>query len=226
MADMESQFTKFFAKLDRDLEDLSLGGDFSDASGNLMRDANVLVLLAMAIAQSTESGTLKSAAPALLSDAKAILAAADADAAAAAVKAMKADLDSSSAAAGTVVWENAVQLSPLMSKVVPSLTTEIKRLSKNEKTLLRAGNTDKVAGASALLAVVAIGSRLSVAETSAPDQEALWKEYCDRFAELSLRVNGAVHALSEGGAFDDYAAALKDLEKTCSVCHADFSNAK
>ena len=88
MADMESQFTKFFAKLDRDLEDLSLGGDFSDASGNLMRDANVLALLAMAIAQSTESGTLKSAAPALLSDAKALLAAADADAAAAAVKAM------------------------------------------------------------------------------------------------------------------------------------------
>ncbi len=226
MADMESQFTKFFAKLDRDLEDLSLGGEFSDASGNLMRDAGVLVLLAMAIAQSDEPGTLKAAAPALLSDGKALLAATDAAAAASAVEAMKAALESPASSTETVTWEKAVQLAPLMSKVVPSLTTEIKRLSKNEKTLLRAGNVDKVAGDTALLAIVAAGSRLCVSETSAPDQEALWKEYCDQFGALSLNVNRAAHALSDGGAFDEYGAALKELEKTCSVCHAKFCNAK
>ncbi|MBO7726287.1 MAG: hypothetical protein J6S40_07425 [Thermoguttaceae bacterium] len=226
MADMESQFTKFFAKLDRDLEDLSLGGDFSDASGNLMRDANVLVLLAMAIAESDEPGTLKASAPSLLRDGKSLLAAADAASAAAAVKALKADVDSPAGSVAPVRWEKAAQLAPVMSKVVPSLTTEIKRLSKNEKTLLRAGNVDKVAGASALLAVVAAGSRLSVAETTAPDQDALWKEYCDKFGALSLNVNQAAHALSDGGAFDDYAAALKELEKSCSVCHAKFSNAQ
>ncbi|MBR5414820.1 MAG: hypothetical protein IK105_02690 [Thermoguttaceae bacterium] len=226
MADMESQFTKFFAKLDRDLEDLSLGGDFGDASGNLMRDANVLVLLAMAIAQSDESGDLKAAAPAVLADGKALLAAGDAEAAAAAVKAIKADVASPAGSAAPVRWERAAQLAPLMGKIVPSLTSEIKRLSKNEKTLLRAGNIDKVAGAAALLAVVAEGSRLNVSETTAPDQDALWKEYCDEFAVLSLNVNRTARALSNGGAFDDYAAALKELEKTCSVCHAKFSSAK
>lgn len=226
MADMESQFTKFFAKLDRDLEDLSLGGDFGDASGNLMRDANVLVLLAMAIAQSDESGDLKAAAPAVLADAKALLAAGDAEAAAAAVKAIKADVAFPAGSAAPVRWERAAQLAPLMGKIVPSLTSEIKRLSKNEKTLLRAGNIDKVAGAAALLAVVAEGSRLNVSETTAPDQDALWKEYCDEFAVLSLNVNRTARALSNGGAFDDYAAALKELEKTCSVCHAKFSSAK
>ena len=226
MADMESQFTKFFAKLDRDLEDLTLGGEFSDASGNLMRDAGVLVLLAMAIAQSDEPGTLKAAAPALLSDGKALLAAKDAASAASAVKAMKADLESPVSSTETVAWEKAVPLAPLMSKVVPSLTTEIKRLSKNEKTLLRAGNIDKVAGDTALLAVVAAGSRLSASETGAPDQETLWKEYCDQFGALSLNVNRAAHALSDGGAFGDYEAALKELEKTCNVCHAKFSSAK
>lgn len=226
MADMESQFTKFFAKLDRDLEDLSLGGDFGDASGNLMRDANVLVLLAMAIAQSDESGDLKAAAPAVLADAKALLAAGDAEAAAAAVKAIKADVASPAGSAAPVRWEKAAQLAPLMGKIVPSLTSEIKRLSKNEKTLLRAGNIDKVAGAAALLTVVAEGSRLNVSETTAPDQDALWKEYCDEFAVLSLNVNRTARALSNGGAFDDYAAALKELEKTCNVCHAKFSSAK
>ncbi len=226
MADMEGQFTKYFSKLDRDLEDLSLGGDFQDASGNLMRDANVLVLLAMAIAQSEESGAVKPAAPALFRDGKALLAAADADAAVEAVSAMKADLESPSSSAEPVVWEKAAQLSPLMTKIVPSLTTEIKRLGKNEKTLLRAGNADKVAGAAAALAVVAAGSRMSVSETSAPDQESLWKEYCDQFCALSLAVNKAAHAVSNGGAYDDYAAALKELEETCGVCHAKFSHEK
>ena len=224
MADMESQFTKFFSKLDRDLEDLSLGGDFQDAAGNLKRDANVLVLLAMAIGQSGEPGSLKPAAALLVRDGKAILAAADSDAASAAVKAMQSDLNASSA--DPVVWENAVQLSPLMAKVVPSLTTEIKRLSKNEKTLLRAGNIDKVAGDAAALAVVAAGSRLSVSETAAPGQEALWQEYCAGFCAASLKVNQAARAMAGGGAFADYAAALKELEATCSVCHEKFSGAK
>ena len=224
MADMESQFEKFFSKLDRDLEDLSLGGDFQDASGNLMRDANVLVLLAMAIGQSDESGTIKPAAALMVRDGKAILAAADSDSAAAAVKAMQADLNGSSA--DPVVWENAVQLSPLMAKVVPSLTTEIKRLSKNEKTLLRAGNIDKVAGDAAALAVVAAGSRLSVSETAAPTQGTLWKEYCADFCAASLKVNEAAHAMANGGTFADYSAALKELEGTCSVCHEKFSGAK
>ena len=224
MADMEAQFTKFFSKLDRDLEDLSLGGDFQDAAGNLMRVANVLILLAMAIGQSDEPGKMKPAAALMVRDGKAILAAADSDAAAAAVKAMQSDLNGSSAE--PVVWENAVQLSPLMAKVVPSLTTEIKRLSKNEKTLLRAGNVDKVAGDAAALAVVAAGSRLSVSETSAPGQEALWKDCCDHFCAASLKVNETARALENGGAFADYSAALKELEGTCTVCHDKFSGAK
>lgn len=223
MADMESQFTKFSAKLDRDLDDLSMGGDFDDAAGNLRRDANVLLLLAIAIGRSDESGTLKPAAPALLREAKALLEAADAKTAAEAVKAIQNIVAAPEASEGEVDWENTVQLAPLMAKVVPSLTTEIKRLSKNEKTLLRSRNAKNVAGNAAALAVVAAGSRLSVAETNAPDQEALWKECCDEFCVLSLNVNEAAHAMGNGGAFDDYTVALQELEETCNTCHEKFS---
>lgn len=222
---MEGQFTKYFAKLDRDLEDLSLGGEFEDAAGNLKRDVNVLVLLAMALGQSEEGSSLKDTAG-IVHSGKQILDSADADGAAQAVKAMQ---SAASAASGKKAeWEKAAQLAPLMSKVVPSLTTEIKRLSKNEKTLLRAGNSEKVAGDAASLAVVALGSRLSAAETKAPNEEALWKEYCAQLCASSLKLNEAANALRDGGAsYADFSAALKEVEATCSgACHEKFSGAK
>ena len=137
-----------------------------------------------------------SLAPALLREAKALLEAADAKTAAEAVRLFRTlsplPRHRRERLIGKIRFSRSAD-----GKGRSLLTTEIKRLSKNEKTLLRSRNA-KTWPVMPRLAVVAAGSRLSVAETNALDQEALWKECCDEFCVLSLNVNEAAHAMGNG----------------------------
>ena len=223
---MESQFKKFAAKLDRDVEDLGSGDDFAEAAGSLARDVNTLLILAMAIGQSEEKGEINSA-PAIVQACKDVLAATDATGAAMATKQLQAAI-AAPASGGETKWEKAASLAPLMTKTLPSLTTEIKRLSRNQNTLTRGDNAAKVAGDAATLAVIAYGCRVNVSETNAPTEEKLWKEYCDRLCGASLKLNDSVTSLREKkGSFEDFSAALQEVEATCNTtCHEKFSATK
>ncbi len=223
MADMEGVFEGYVAKLGRDVEDLESNPDYAEASSALQRDVNVMILLAMAIGQSPEEGKYKDHAASIIEAGRKVIAATPVDEATAAVgdlqKALDAPADSS-----TVTWEKAAHLSPLMKKALPNLTTEIKRLGRNEKTLLRGSNLEKVTGASAAMTVIALGCRPNVEETAAPTEEKLWLEYCDTLYEASLKLNQEANALkSKTGSFDDFSKALKTMDATCgSTCHKTF----
>ena len=111
-----------------------------------------------------------------------------------------------------------------MKNAIPAFSTEIKRLSRNEKTFLRAGNSKKVVDKSTIMFSIALGCRENVDETQAPDEEKLWREYCDRLASATLEFNEQANAVASGkGSFDEMKAAYKVVEETCnSTCHEKF----
>ena len=93
-----------------------------------------------------------------------------------------------------------------------------------EKTFLRKANTKKVINASTTMVAIALGARENVDETLAPDEDEVWRDYCERLANAALEFNEHATAVAAGkGSFDDMKAAHKAVEETCSsTCHEKF----
>lgn len=222
MADLESQLAVYTKKLSNDLEDLQINPNFSDGVESLYRDANIYLLLTMAIAMSPDESPVKSSAEPRILAAQKLAAVTNLKEA----KAAYAELLAAEKLTGNpiVAWSKVAHLSPIMKKGLPAMSTEIKRLTRNEKTFTRPNNAEKVIGASAALAVIALGSRPNVAETLAPNEEALWQEYCDHLHAVALALNKTAHAVQEGTrSFADLTAAFHDVDATCNTtCHEKF----
>jgi len=226
VADLENQITVYMEKLARDIEDLALTPNFADGSSSLYRDANTLALIALALGKSSEESGMKAATPGLIAAAQQVARSQNNDEAKAAYQAVQ-DALKSTGNTDDLKWEKVAHLSPVMKKSLPSLTTEIKRLSRNEKTFLRSSNSGKVIGLSATLVAIAAGCRPNVDETLAPTEENLWNEYCSQLYEASMKLNQAAHAVVDGTApFDDFTAAFKQVDATCNTtCHEKFGGA-
>lgn len=220
---MESALDATIAKVKRDVEDLELIPSFEDGSVGLYRDANALAAVALALGMSTEDSPAKAAAPALLKAAKAAASAKSLEEAQAAMKAVEA-ARTSQGATDALRWEKVVALRPLMKNAVPALTTEMKRLGRNEKTFLRRGNAKKVIDNATVLAAIAVACRENVDETLAPEEDELWREYCERLAAAANDFNEKANATVAGkGDFAEALAAMKTVEATCNTtCHEKF----
>lgn len=220
---MESALDATIAKLKRDVEDLELIPSFEDGSVGLYRDANALAAVALTLGTSAEDSPAKAAAPALLEAAKAAASAKNLEEAQAAMKAVETARKSESSTDG-LRWEKVVSLRPLMKNAVPALTTEMKRLGRNEKTFARRGNAKKTIDNSTVLVAIALACRENVDETLAPEEDELWREYCERLAAAANDYNGKANAAAAGkGDFAETTAALKAVEATCNAtCHEKF----
>ena len=224
VANLESALDATIAKLKRDVEDLELIPSFEDGSVGLYRDANALAAVALALGMSTEDSPAKAAAPALLEAAQAAASAKNLEEAQAAMKAIEA-ARTSKGSTDALRWDQkVVALRPLMKNAVPALTTEMKRLGRNEKTFLRRGNAKKTIDNSTVLAALALACRENVDETLAPEEDELWREYCERLAAAATDYNEKANAAAAGqGDFAETLAALKTVEATCNAtCHEKF----
>ncbi|MBR2585094.1 MAG: hypothetical protein IKE64_06650 [Thermoguttaceae bacterium] len=196
--------------------------NFEDGVGSFYRDTNIIALLALAVGLSPEDSPYKASASAIVSAAESaskVQSLADAKTTAADLKASFTEMSG-----GDLAWTKVADLGPVMKKGLPNITTEIKRLGKNEKTLTRSGNLDKVIGSTATLAVIAQGCRPNVGDTLAPDEDAQWQEFCGRLYDAAMAANRAAVDLKDGsGTFDAFQAAHKEIEATCNTtCHAVF----
>ncbi|MCF0234058.1 MAG: hypothetical protein HUK22_03665, partial [Thermoguttaceae bacterium] len=191
-------------------------------SVGLYREANSLAVVAMALGASEDDSPLKVAAEPLIAAAQQ---AAGAKNLAEAKTALKAVIEARAAKNGAtpLEWKKVATLKPLMKNAVPALSTEIKRLGRNEKTLTRGKNAQKVLDNAAILATIAVGCRDNVTETLAPKEEKLWLEYCARFHAAAIDYSDKIEAAAKGGDFEEAAAAFKVLESTCNAtCHEKF----
>ena len=197
--------------------------NFEDGVLGVRRDANALAVVAMTLGASGYDAPICGIASDLIAASTRL---AKAETVADVKKAYQA-LVAARAKTGTpkkLDWTKVAELQPLMKNALPSISTDVKRLSRNEKTFLRGENAQKVIDDSTILAAIALGCRENVDETLAPGEDKIWREYCDRLAAASVEFNRQANAVAAGkGSFDDMKVAFKAVEDTCSsTCHEKF----
>ncbi len=220
---LESAVDSLIESLARSVEDLDMSPDFEDGVVGVRRDANALAVVAMTLGASDYDSPLQGVVTDLLESANLVEQAksgAEVKKAYQQIVAVRAKTGK----AKKLDWKKVAALHPLMKYAVPSLATDVKRLTRNEKTFLRGKNTRKVIDDSTILVAIALGCRENVEDTLAPSEEKLWLQYCERLASASLELNKQANLLADKkGSFDDLKTAAKEVEATCnSTCHEKF----
>lgn len=197
--------------------------DFEDGVVSIRRDANSLSVVALVLGASDVQSSRKASARPLILASQQLANVNSVEEAKAAIKAVLAAKEVVGSKSD-VQWEKVAQLTPLMKSALPLLATEIKRLSRNEKTLLRSSNADKVVDHSTLIVAIALGGCQNVDETLSPKDDALWQEYCANLANAALAFNLDANKLRAGeGDFNKLKEDFKKVEATCSsTCHEKF----
>ena len=222
IADLAAQADDYLEKIGSTLKDLDGTSDYKKDADAVVRDANGLMLVALAVALSPEDGKYKKAAPGIIAAALALEKVDKYDAANKAYADLKAAFESSGDPA-TLGWTKVAALGPVM-KAVPNLDSAVKRLGNTERKLKRA--PEKVFAPFAGMAAIAQGSIANIKETIKPDAEAEWKKECEIFRDAAIKANAVVHAFIDGQAtYADYDAAYTSFSETCESCHKIFNPA-
>jgi hypothetical protein len=216
---LEFQVDEYIKELDKSIADLEASKDFAADAGVLARDANALILVALAIGMSEES-KYKAAAPEIIKAAQAVADAKDLAAAKAGVDAVKAALAKKST--DKLEWKKMAVMAPVMKLAVPRINTGMTRYIRNEATLKR--GVPNIAGGTAALAVIAHGLKPNFDETIKPTNEDDWVRLSREFRDAALKANAATNGFGKGDVtFNDFKAAIDAMKKSCEDCHAIFT---
>jgi cytochrome c556 len=208
--DLEKQVGFHLSRLD---EVVKSEDDYKGSEDRIAKDANTLILIALALGLSDEENAYKQSAPGLIKAAQELAKVKDYAAAKAGVEQVK-KAATSGAAPGKLGWAKIASLPELM-KQVPLVNSRLKRnvTSKNFKR-----RAEQNAGDSAALAVIAQGSMADTTEVKKPGDETKWYTFCEEMRKASADLNAAVHAGKEA----DADKAMTALNKTCDDCHEMF----
>jgi len=220
VADLEFQVDFYITEFDKSLEDLAASKDFAADSSVLARDGNALILIALALGMSEETGKYKAAAPEIIKAAQAVSAARDFAAAKAAVADVKASLEKKSA--DKLEWKKVAKVEPTMKLAVPRINTGMTRYLRTEALLKR--GIPNIAGATAALASISQGLMPDYDETIKPDNKDEWVKFSTDFRDSALKANAAVHGFDKGEVtFDAFKEAVTAMKENCEHCHAVFT---
>ncbi len=209
--DVAAQIGVYIARLE---EAVVTEEAYKDAETTIAKDANTLVLLALAAGLHDEPNDYKAAAPGLMKAAQELAKAKDFAAAKAGVAAVKKAAESKSGDAAGLKWTKVADLAELM-KQVPLVNNRLKRNLRGDRFTSKAKEN---AGDVTTIAVIAQGS---VADTSAvkkPADEEKWYKSC-------IQMRDAAAALAKTIRDGDSAAGEKAagaLNQSCDDCHTVF----
>jgi len=219
-ADLDFQVDFYITEFDKSLEDLAASKDFAADSTVLARDANALILVALAAGMSEEAGKYKAAAPEIIKAAQAVTDAKDLPAAKAAVAGVKAALTKKSTE--KLEWKKVAKVEPTMKLAVPRINTGMTRYLRTEALLKR--GIPNIAGATAALAAISQGLMPDYDETIKPDNKEDWVKFSTEFRDAALKANAALHGFNKGDVtFDAFKAAMATMKESCEHCHAVFT---
>ena len=196
--------------------------EYKDSAEKIAKQANTLILIALALGIHDSDNPFKAAAPAMLKAAQELAAAKDYDSAKAGVAAVKAATTSAEGDAAELKWGKLASLPELM-KAVPLINTKMKRPLRSESRLQKGAGD--MAGYAAVLAVVAQGSLDSCDDTEKPNEVGKWQALCVEMREKAAAVNTAVRKFSEAATpetFEATKAAVEALNVSCEACHEVF----
>ena len=209
--DLASQAAEYLEELEESVESEE---EFADSRSKLVKHANTLILIALALGLHDSDNEYKAAAPALIKAVKELTAASDYAAAKAGVEAIQAAAAVKDGDPSTLKWEKVASLEALM-EAVPLINSRLKRYLRGKRFKSAA---DTTAGLTAVLAVIAQGSMANADETEKPGEVEKWHAHCAQMRDAAVAVHAAIRAQDESAA----EAAMEKLEKSCKDCHAVF----
>ena len=197
--------------LERIEESIESEDEYADSVEKLVKDANTMILIALALGLHDQDNKYKAAAPAMVKASQELAAAKDYSAAKKGVAALKA-ATSSKGDPSLLKWGEVADLHSLMEKV-PLINTRLKRNLRRFKS-----KVEETAGDSAVLAVIAQGSMNSVGKTKKPDEADKWYAFCEEMRDAAAALNASIHAQDEAAV----EKAKEPLAKSCDNCHEVF----
>jgi hypothetical protein len=220
--DLVGQIDEYVEKLGKTLEELDGTVNYKNDGDFVVRDANALALVSLAVGKSEADSKYKKAAPNIIKAATELASATQYDAAKKAYNALKTSL-TSEGDPSVLEWTKTAELQPLM-KAVPNLSSTLTRLTNTEKKLkTQLKKPERIFGAFAALAVIPQGSIANVKDTSKPDAVTEWKKECEQFRDAAIKANVAVHSFAEEKIdYKTYWAAFKEMTEACDKCHKEF----
>jgi hypothetical protein len=210
-ADLASQVPEYLGELEDSVKDED---EYADSQTKLIKDANVLILVALALGLHDEDNPYKNAAPAMIKAAQELAAATDYASAKAAIEKVKEAAASTDGDPSTLAWEKVASLPELM-KAVPLIHSRLKRYLRGSRFESYA---DTTAGLTAVVAVVAQGSMPNADDTDLPNEVEQWHKFCAQMRDASVVVHDAIRAQDEPAA----EAGMEKLQQSCDACHAVF----
>ena len=187
--------------------------EFADSSGKVVKDANTMILIALALGLHDQDNKYKAAAPGMLKASQELAAAKDYSAAKKGVAAVKA-ATSSKGDPSALKWCEVADLHVLMEQV-PLINSRLKRYLRGKRFKSAAEET---AGQTAVVAVIAQGSMGSVGKTKEPSEADKWYALCEEMRDTAVALNASIHAQDE----DAKDKALEAFGESCHHCHEVF----
>lgn len=217
VADLEPQIDACVKDLEKTLEDAR--DDFAGNIETLQRDANSLVLLALALGMAPEDNQYKAAASEIIAAAQKMNQAKDLKTA----QAVAADIKKSLTAKSEekLEWKKVASMAPVMKLAVPRINTKSNTWTRNDKYLKR--GVANVAAGTATLAVFSQGLLPNFDETAKPENKTDWDQLCTQFRDAAIKANQAVHDFDTGKIeFDAFKAIYDEMKASCDKCHEVF----
>jgi hypothetical protein len=201
----------------KDLEKIVASEDeYKDGAEKVAKEANTLVVVALALGLHDEDSKYKESAGGLVKAAQELAATKDFASAQKGVAAVKAAAEAKSDV--KLKWEKVASLPELM-KQVPVINSKLKLNLKGSKFTSKAKDT---AGYTAVMAAIAQGTIADTSATKGADQEKQWKELSAAMRDNAGAVNAAIHKGDEEAA----GKAMKKLAQSCDDCHDIFHKEK
>jgi len=189
--------------------------DFADSREKIAKDANTLIVLALALGIHDTDNPHKAGAGSLMKAAAEMAGVEDFAAATTALAAVKAAAIATDNPGEELEWKKVAALPELMKKV-PTVNTRLKSYMRSESRF--DSKIDDLAGLSATLAVIGQSAMADTEATENAEQVVQWRAFCTQMRDAAGALNAAIHA-------EDFAAATAAntrLQKNCEDCHAIF----
>lgn len=215
VADLADQLEGYVEDMEAAVKDEA---EYKDASEKIGKDANTVIVIALALGVSDKPNDYKASAAGIIKAAQELAAAKDYTSAKAGVDAVKAAMAAKAGGEADLKWEKAASLAELM-KAVPTINTKLKGTLKNESRFKKSAK--KATGYAAVLAVIAQGSMANSGDTEKPEEADKWYKYCADMRDTAAAVAAASGKKDHAAA----KAAMDKLQESCHVCHEVFHEA-
>jgi hypothetical protein len=209
--DLSRQADKFIETMKNTVVSLE---EFNDSEGKVVRDANTLVVIVLALGLHDQDNKYKAGAGALMKAAQDVAATKDYASAKTAVAALEKVAAAGGKAGADLKWEKTASLPDLM-KQIPMVNTKLKQFVKGTSFKKKAKDT---AGHSAVIAAIAQGTIADTSATKDAEQVKLWRKFSIAMRDDAGEVNAAIHKGDQPAT----EKAMTKLNQSCEDCHKVF----